>query len=232
MKNSIKHTKDLLILSMVFILSSVFSNIQANNINSEDIKVSGVVQDQTGVELPGVSISVKGMDKGTITNASGEFSIMVPPNATLIVSFVGMETKEVDIKGRRNIVIVLEESSVLLDEVVAIGYGKQSRALITNSISKINKEEFQKAPGQNPLLQLQGKVPGLSLQISNGQPAKARTPRSTSPRRAHESDTSPTKAPIPRRRRRWRSRKHSTGTPPAARRPAVRAAPRSGNRSR
>lgn len=66
--------------------------------------------------------------------------------------------------------IVLEESSVLLDEVVAIGYGKQSRALITNSISKINKEEFQKAPGQNPLLQLQGKVPGLSLQISNGQP--------------------------------------------------------------
>ena len=78
------------------------------------------------------------MDKGTITNASGEFSIMVPPNATLIVSFVGMETKEVDIKGRRNIVIVLEESSVLLDEVVAIGYGKQSRALITNSISKIN----------------------------------------------------------------------------------------------
>lgn len=152
MKNSIKHTKDLLILSMVFILSSVFSNIQANNINSEDIKVSGVVQDQTGVELPGVSISVKGMDKGTITNASGEFSIMVPPNATLIVSFVGMETKEVDIKGRRNIVIVLEESSVLLDEVVAIGYGKQSRALITNSISKINKEEFQKAPGQNPLL--------------------------------------------------------------------------------
>ena len=59
MKNSIKHTKDLLILSMVFILSSVFSNILANNINSEDIKVSGVVQDQTGVELPGVSISVK-----------------------------------------------------------------------------------------------------------------------------------------------------------------------------
>ena len=190
MKNSIKHTKDLLILSMVFILSSVFSNIQANNINSEDIKVSGVVQDQTGVELPGVSISVKGMDKGTITNASGEFSIMVPPNATLIVSFVGMETKEVDIKGRRNIVIVLEESSVLLDEVVAIGYGKQSRALITNSISKINKEEFQKAPGQNPLLQLQGKVPGLSLQISNGQPGAdpqifIRGGSSTSP----ESDT-------------------------------------------
>ena len=113
MKNSIKHTKDLLILSMVFILSSVFSNIQANNINSEDIKVSGVVQDQTGVELPGVSISVKGMDKGTITNASGEFSIMVPPNATLIVSFVGMETKEVDIKGRRNIVIVAGRMGLL-----------------------------------------------------------------------------------------------------------------------
>ena len=101
-----------------------------------------------------------------------------------------METKRFDIKGRRNIVIVLKESSVLLDEVVAIGYGKQSRALITNSISKINKEEFQKAPGQNPLLQLQGKVPGLSLQISNGQPGAdpqifIRGGSSTSP----ESDT-------------------------------------------
>ena len=54
-----------------------------------------------------------------------------------------METKEIAVKGRRNIVIVLKESSVLLDEVVAIGYGKQSRALITNSISKINKEMAQ-----------------------------------------------------------------------------------------
>lgn len=86
MKNSIKHTKDLLILSMVFILSSVFSNIQANNINSEDIKVSGVVQDQTGVELPGVSISVKGRIKVLSPMLPVNFIIMVPPNATLIVS--------------------------------------------------------------------------------------------------------------------------------------------------
>ena len=188
MKNSIKHTNK--ILSVLFAFLFISLNIQADDISSKEIKVSGIVQDQTGVELPGVSISVKGVDKGTITNASGEFSIMVSPDATLIVSFVGMETKEIAVKGRRNIVIVLKESSVLLDEVVAIGYGKQSRALITNSISKINKEEFQKAPGQNPLLQLQGKVPGLSLQISSGQPGAdpqlfIRGGSSTSP----ESDT-------------------------------------------
>lgn len=188
MKNSIKHTNK--ILSVLFAFLFISLNIQADDISSKEIKVSGIVQDQTGVELPGVSISVKGIDKGTITNASGEFSIMVSPDATLIVSFVGMETKEIAVKGRRNIVIVLKESSVLLDEVVAIGYGKQSRALITNSISKINKEEFQKAPGQNPLLQLQGKVPGLSLQISSGQPGAdpqlfIRGGSSTSP----ESDT-------------------------------------------
>ena len=137
MKNSIKHTNK--ILSVLFAFLFISLNIQADDISSKEIKVSGIVQDQTGVELPGVSISVKGIDKGTITNASGEFSIMVSPDATLIVSFVGMETKEIAVKGRRNIVIVLKESSVLLDEVVAIGYGKQSRALITNSISKINK---------------------------------------------------------------------------------------------
>ena len=188
MKNSIKHTNK--ILSVLFAFLFISLNIQADDISSKEIKVSGIIQDQNGVELPGVSISVKGMDKGTITNIAGEFSIMVSPDATLIVSFVGMETKEIAVKGRRNIVIVLKESSVLLDEVVAIGYGKQSRALITNSISKINKEEFQKAPGQNPLLQLQGKVPGLSLQISSGQPGAdpqlfIRGGSSTSP----ESDT-------------------------------------------
>ena len=111
MKNSIKHTNK--ILSVLFAFLFISLNIQADDISSKEIKVSGIVQDQTGVELPGVSISVKGIDKGTITNASGEFSIMVSPDATLIVSFVGMETKEIAVKGRRNIVIVLKESSVL-----------------------------------------------------------------------------------------------------------------------
>ena len=105
MKNSIKHTNK--ILSVLFAFLFISLNIQADDISSKEIKVSGIVQDQTGVELPGVSISVKGIDKGTITNASGEFSIMVSPDATLIVSFVGMETKEIAVKGRRNIVIVL-----------------------------------------------------------------------------------------------------------------------------
>ena len=94
MKNSIKHTKDLLILSMVFILSSVFSNIQANNINSEDIKVSGVVQDQTGVELPGVSISVKGMDKGPVRSHNrmhlARFHFEVYPFQYLFAIYAGM----------------------------------------------------------------------------------------------------------------------------------------------
>ena len=93
MKNSIKHTNK--ILSVLFAFLFISLNIQADDISSKEIKVSGIVQDQTGVELPGVSISVKGVDKGTITNASGEFSIMVSPDATLIVSFVGMETKEI-----------------------------------------------------------------------------------------------------------------------------------------
>ena len=80
---------------MLFAFLFISLNIQADDISSKEIKVSGIIQDQNGVELPGVSISVKGMDKGTITNIAGEFSIMVSPDATLIVSFVGMETKEI-----------------------------------------------------------------------------------------------------------------------------------------
>jgi hypothetical protein len=82
-----------------YLLFIYFLNIQADDISSKEIKVSGIVQDQTGVELPGVSISVKGIDKGTITNASGEFSIMVSPDLLLFVSFVGMETKKLQSKG-------------------------------------------------------------------------------------------------------------------------------------
>ena len=135
-------------------------------------KVSGVVTDNAGGPIPGANVVQKGTTNGTVTDMDGKYTLDVPNNATLVISFIGYTTKEVKVGSQPVVNVSLAEEAIGLNEVVAIGYGKQSRALITNSISKINKEEFQKAPGQNPLLQLQGKVPGLSLQISNGQPGQ------------------------------------------------------------
>lgn len=182
---------------MLFTLFMFLSFCMAPNVahateteNMEEITVTGVVKDHAGEPLPGATVKIKGLTLGTITDMDGKFSIKSSANATLEVSFLGMKTQDISLNGQSVIEVVMKEDAVLLDEVVAIGYGKQSRALVTNSISKVGKEEFQKTPGQNPLLQLQGKVAGLALEISSGQPGAdpkvfIRGGTSTSP----ESDT-------------------------------------------
>lgn len=137
---------------------------------AEKIAVRGIVTDQSGNPVPGVTIVEKGTQNGTITTDDGSYAITVNDDATLVFTIVGMEKKEVPVSGRKKIDVVLQGNAVRLNEVVAIGYGKQSRVDVTNSISKVGEQEFEHTPGGNPLKQLQGKVAGLSLQISDGQP--------------------------------------------------------------
>jgi len=91
-------------------------------------QVSGKVTDKSGSPLPGVTVAVKGTTQGTITDADGAFSLNnLNLNATLIFSFVGMKTQEVNLEGRTSVYTVMEEIAIGLDEVVAIGYGTQKR---------------------------------------------------------------------------------------------------------
>jgi len=139
----------------------------------QKITVKGIVQDQNGEPLPGATIQVKGIQEGTLADSDGRFTIQVPSDAVLVVSFMSMNTVEISVQGKTELIITLKDTSVELSEVVAIGYGSQSRVTVTNSISKVGEEEFKHAPGQNPLLQLQGKVAGMSLQVTSGQPGTA-----------------------------------------------------------
>ncbi|WP_286880256.1 SusC/RagA family TonB-linked outer membrane protein [Proteiniphilum sp. UBA7639] len=159
-------------------------------LRAQEITVSGTVNDNEGETLPGVSVVVKGTTQGTVTDIDGNFRLTVPKGGTLMFSYVGFQTQEIIITESRQIRVVMQLSTVELEEFVAIAYGTQSRALVTQSISSVGEEEFLKTPGQNPLLQLQGKVAGLSLQMQNGQPGAnpqvfIRGGSSTSP----ESDT-------------------------------------------
>ena len=161
----------LLLVAMVFTASANLVAAPVVPLSAvQAIEVHGTVSDPSGNPLPGVTIVEKGTQNGTVSDANGGYRIQVDEGATLVFKTLGLQTKEVVVNGRTKIDVELEGSTLKLNEVVAIGYGKQSRVDVTGAISKVGEEEFAHAPGANALNQLQGKVAGLSLQISDGQP--------------------------------------------------------------
>ena len=136
-----------------------------------ELDIRGVIKDENGVPIEGVSVMVKGTNKGSYTNANGEFSIKVPDeNAKLIVTSIGYEPKVVDVNGTANITIQLAIAVKGLDQAMAIGYGKTSQRYSVGSVSKVTAEEISRQPVSNPLAALQGRVPGLVVSATSGLP--------------------------------------------------------------
>jgi len=135
---------------------------------AQTITIKGVVKDKQG---PLAGVTVKGSDNGTLTNTNGEYEIKSSPNGSLKFSFMGYETKNVEIKGKSIIQIILNESSVDLNEVVVVGYGTQKKRDITGSIVSINAEELQRNTPTTIGDALQGKVAGLSI-LTSSEPGK------------------------------------------------------------
>jgi len=132
------------------------------------IDVHGRVVDQEGKPLPGATVKVKGTGKSVSTNGKGEFYLeKVEEDVVLVVSFIGYVSKEVDAsKQMGNIVLELSDSK--LDEVQVIAYGTTTQRLSTGNISTVKAEDIAKAPVQNPLLALQGRIPGIIVEQSRG----------------------------------------------------------------
>lgn len=125
-------------------------------------KVSGKVVDANGQPLPGVTVVIKGTNAGTVTDTAGQFSLSdIPSNATFQFSFIGMKTQEVSVGNQSTINLVMEEDAVGIEEVVAIGYGKQSKRNVTGSISKVGMEKNDVLPNTNVLQSLRGTVAGV-----------------------------------------------------------------------
>ena len=133
--------------------------------------VNGKVSDSSGGSLPGVSVVVKGTTTGVITDNNGTFSLAnISENAILQFSFVGMKTKEVVVGSKNVINVVLEEETIGLDEVVAVGYGTKTRRDVTGSISTVKSKDIQnfKATSMDALLQGQGA--GIQVNQASGSP--------------------------------------------------------------
>lgn len=132
--------------------------------------VQGTVTDEKGEPLVGVTIQVKGTNSGTATDAEGKFSIEAPEGATLVVSYIGYNTKEVPLNGQANITIVLQTASTGLNEVVVVGYGTQKKIDLTGAVSAIGPKELENRPITNMSSALQGTMPGVTVTQNNGQP--------------------------------------------------------------
>ena len=133
--------------------------------------ISGKVTDQSGVPLPGVSVVVKGTTTGVITDNNGNYSLAnIPENATLQFSFVGMKTQEVAIAGKSSFNIIMEDETIGLEEVVAVGYGTQKKGNLTGSVASVNSDKLTISPIASTANSLAGRLPGLISVQSSGQP--------------------------------------------------------------
>lgn len=135
--------------------------------------VTGKVTEEDGTPVPNATVQVKGSTVGTATNASGNFTITLPANAkTLIISAIGKATQEVTIGTTTNFAIKLSNASSELSEVVVVGYGSgKSKSNVAGSLTKISGEVVENRPAANMLDALQGKVGGLQVYTSSGEPS-------------------------------------------------------------
>lgn len=138
---------------------------------SQSATVNGQVADQEGNALSGVSVFSKGTNRGTTTADNGEFSIQAAASDTLTFSFIGYDPQEIAVAGQQSISVVLIPNNEQLSEVVVIGYGQQRKGDLTSSVATVNAENFVKAPVQDAGQLLQGKVAGLTVGTTSGNPA-------------------------------------------------------------
>lgn len=136
---------------------------------SAQFKVSGVVYEPTGETAIGASVVEKGKTTGVTTDIDGNFALNISgPEATLVISYIGMETQEVPVNGRSNIEVTLSDSRTVLDEVVIVGYGTQKKINATGAVKTIDAEVLESRPLTNAVQGLQGAIAGLNITNDNG----------------------------------------------------------------
>ncbi len=136
----------------------------------QNIRITGKVTGVNGEPLSGVSITVKGTGLGTNTDNNGVYTMTVPDDATLIVSYIGDETKEVKVNGQSVVDIQLSPSNRQLDQVVVVGYGAQKQKDITSAISVVSTKDISSRPIVSPVEAITGKAPGVQVSVPSGMP--------------------------------------------------------------
>lgn len=179
-------TRDLKMKSIqkisLFILLALFSGKalasdreripEIKEVHQQRLTVKGVVKDNYGDPLPGATVVVKGTTNATITSADGNYSLTnVPPEATLVYSFMGLQSAEVAVKYQTSIDVVLQEDAKALDEVVVVAFGTQKKESMISSIQTITPKSL-KVPSSNLTTALAGRMSGIIAYQRSGEPGK------------------------------------------------------------
>ncbi|MGX5689154.1 TonB-dependent receptor [Arcticibacter tournemirensis] len=136
------------------------------------VNVRGKVTDEKNQPLIGATVKVKGTSKGSATNEEGNFYLPnLDEKAVLVVSYTGFVSQEIAVNGRTELTIVLKEDQAQLSEVVVVGYGTQKKVNLTGAVSQINADNIAQRPSVDITGALQGLLPGLNIQINNGDPS-------------------------------------------------------------
>lgn len=161
---------------MKHFLIMTFCLLVSSTLWSQQAEINGtIISNDDQMPLPGVTVLVKGTEKGTITDFDGNFTLTAnDPGAVLVISYVGFTTVEVPINGVSTVNVALKLDAQQLDEVVLTGYTTQKKADITGAVSVVDIDELNKQPKANPMQAMQGRVAGVKI-TSDGSPSGGNT---------------------------------------------------------
>lgn len=160
--------------SFIFCVLSILFSIYGQ---AQDLSIDGKVYDENGLPIPGVSILLKGTSKTTVSDFDGKYQIKAASKGTLVFSFLGYNTVQEPINGRNQIDVKLNPSTETLQEVVVVGYGTQKKSVVTGAISSVKAKDLEKVPNGRIEQSLQGRVSGVTIAASSGQPGSNSTVR-------------------------------------------------------
>jgi len=147
-------------LKYVVLISIILTNMCAI---AQTNTVTGTIKDNTGMPIPGANVLIKNTSTGVQTDLDGKFAIKANPEDILVVSFIGMKTKEAKVGAQKSINFNLEEEGNSLEEVVVVGYGTRKKKDLTGSIVSVGAEEIASRPVQNAVQAMQGKAAGVDI---------------------------------------------------------------------
>ena len=159
----------LLCMSPQFAVADSLKQDAVTVTQQHNVKASGIVTDEAGEPLVGVSVLVKGTTLGSITDLKGRFSLDVPEGSTFEISYIGYKT-QIFKAERTPMNIILKEDTQKLDEVVVVGFGTQKKVNLTGAVSAVTGDDISKRPVANAAILLQGQIPGLRVNQGLGQP--------------------------------------------------------------
>ena len=142
---------------------------------AQNIKVSGTVTGVDGNPIAGATILVEGTTTGTTSGANGRFAIVAPADGSLLVSFLGYDTKKVAIAGKTGVDIVLSEESQAIGDVIVVAYGTAKKESFTGSVAVVKGDELKQRKVANVTKALDGLAPGVQVTSGSGQPGSGTT---------------------------------------------------------